>query len=264
MSPSYYIKFDRYIAEVEIYCDSNKSNKKSCVPICYRIKRFIDIITNKTDTEKIDIDENGHCCVIQDYNEHTIFKHYKSLYKSDLVIYNNICKYTVAKIRKDILTNDDEINIYIIDELKKAYTDINMAFYENFILNEQYKLFPNGYSGLHKEYVFSYNADGFLKEEYYHNNGLIDGIKKIFCRQCTQLEIEENYVNGQKYGITKYHIHNNDMCKYNKNYQTRNYFNDNYYYLEEFDENMNIIKTGYYFTDINITWLVKMKQLFFS
>jgi hypothetical protein len=159
------------------------------------------------------------------------------------------------------LTNDDKINIYIINQLKKAYTNINMAFYENFILDEQYKLFPNGYSGIHKEYEFNYNADGFIREEYYHNNGLIDGIKKIYCRQCAQLEIEENYVNGKKYGVTKYHIHNNNICTYNKNYETITYFNDFCYYVEKFDENMKIISSGYYYLDINVSWIIKLKNL---
>jgi hypothetical protein len=114
---SYYIKFDFYIAEVDIYCDSNKSNKKSCLPICYRIKRFIDIVTNNTDIEKIDLDE--HFCVQQNDNVYTAFKHYKSLYKNDVVIYSQICNFTKSKICKDILTNDDKINIYIINQLKK-------------------------------------------------------------------------------------------------------------------------------------------------
>lgn len=32
----YYMKFDRYIAEIEIYCDSNKHNHNSCIPIKIR------------------------------------------------------------------------------------------------------------------------------------------------------------------------------------------------------------------------------------
>ena len=60
----YYIKFDNYICEIEIYCDSNKNNNKSCMPICYKIINIIDIVNN-TEHDNIMLDEFNHVCLIE-------------------------------------------------------------------------------------------------------------------------------------------------------------------------------------------------------
>ena len=95
-----------------------------------------------------------------------------------------------------------------------------MAFYEDFMEKEQYLLYPNGYSGTYKKYIFDYD-NVYLIEEYFHNNGKIEGIKIIYDR-VGNIERMENYISGQFNGIMK--IYNeNILC------ETRNYFNNNYF-----------------------------------
>jgi antitoxin component YwqK of YwqJK toxin-antitoxin module len=212
------------------------------------------MITNE-EVENILLDEYNHTCLVREDNYNfQITPHIKLLKKNMLCIYNEICDFNSNKIIKPINLINDKIEIFFVKELKKAFFYKEYAFYENFMSDEQYLLYPNRYSGIHKEYVFYYlNCDGYLREEYFHINGKIDGIKKIY-DSTGDLIREENYVNGKLNGITKIYENNNIV-------EIRNYFNKNYYYVEfyKFDK---IIYSGYYYLDINITPIIKLYNLF--
>jgi hypothetical protein len=246
------MKFNNHIAEIEIYSDCIKYNNKSCRPVCYRILKFTNIADNSEPEYIFDVDNNHTCIVPLERNNYQITPHNKILSKNDLVIHQNICNFICNKIIKNInLDESGKIELFITNKLNRAYIDREMAFYEDFIKLEQWNLFPKGYSGLYKEYDFTYSANGYLHHEYYHINGKINGIKKIYCNYCDTIR-EENYIDGKKYGYSYYYnYHSNCICMHNNNNNKLQYFSDNYYYLEEYDDNMNIIKSGYYYMGCN-------------
>jgi hypothetical protein len=253
------MKFNNHIAEIEIYSDCNKYNNKSCIPICYRIIKFTNIVDNSESEYIFEVDSNHTCIVPLERNNYQITPHTKILSKNNVVIYENICNFTGNKIIKNINLDDSgKIQLFITNKLNRAYIDKEIAFYEDFIKLEQWNLFSDGYSGLYKEYDFTYSDNGYLDSEYYHINGKINGKKKIYCKYCG-LITEENYINNIKYGCSYYYKHHSE-CIIRNNRQIRNYFSDNYYYLSEYDDNMNIIKSGYYYMDINISWIVQIMR----
>jgi hypothetical protein len=175
------------------------------------------------------------------------------------VIYKNLCDLSNNKIIKNFELCNGIIDIFIIDTLKRAYSDKEYAIYEDFILNKQWKLFTN-YSGIYKKYDFTFDDDGYLCEDYFHNNGNIEGTYKKYCK-CCGLICEINYINGKKYGYTNYYKHKTD-CYINNNdiSESRNYITDNYY-----ERKINNEETiSYYYMDINISWFVRLKKIIFS
>ena len=60
--------------------------------------------------------------------------------------------------------------------------------------NKQYLLFKNGYSGMYKEYF----PTGKFKLEYFHNNGLINGVYHEVNHHGEYFK--QHYVNGLKHG----------------------------------------------------------------
>ena len=260
----YYMKFDRYIAEIEIYCDSNKHNHKSCIPVCYRILNFTDIV-NQTESEHIYLDENSHTCLIEnEHNDFTITRHIKILSKNMVIFYKNLCEFSNKIIKNILLDNNNRIEIFITDKLQKAYIDRDMAFYENFMEKQQYLYYPDGYAGIYKKYNFMYDENGFLEEEYFHINGIIQGIKKIYCHHSTcgisGLIMEQNYVEGKIYGTTKCYKH---LCwkrkdKDNKYNRILTYVTESAYKCDIYDDSNNLIETKYYSNEINVTWFVNI------
>jgi antitoxin component YwqK of YwqJK toxin-antitoxin module len=88
---------------------------------------------------------------------------------------------------------------YNIDNI---YTDYRF-YYKNLdvALSKIYfsaKLYLNK-SGLYK----SYHEKGYIKEEFYHVNGNIEGLYKKYYNSCNELEEEIEYVNGKKHGFCK-------------------------------------------------------------
>ena len=64
----------------------------------------------------------------------------------------------------------------IYEEFKSYYLTYDRAFNEKFIENNEYKLFPNGYTGIYNVY----DEDGDILTTYYHNNGYIHGEALIY------------------------------------------------------------------------------------
>lgn len=247
----HYIKFDRYIASVELYCDSGRNNKKTCIPICYKIIDFVDMIDN-TSIDKIYMDE--HTCLIKSgQNSFQITPHIKTLSKNMVVIYKNICEFSNKIINNILIDEDDKIDIFLIDELKRAYVDKDMAFYENFIENKQYEYYQFGFSGIYKKYDFSFDNDGYLQEEYYINNDKINGVKKTYCHICGLIKTE-TYIDNKLNGEAIHYKHKNN-CICNNDMEKYYYYSDNFYKYEKYDNNDNLIKSGYYFMDINVSWI---------
>ena len=79
------------------------------------------------------------------------------------------------------------------------------AFVEDFIKNKQYLLYPNGYSGTHKDYY----DNGMIECDFFHNNVKINGLLKKYYENSSIKNIQE-YVGGIKHGIyKKYHENEN-------------------------------------------------------
>jgi antitoxin component YwqK of YwqJK toxin-antitoxin module len=258
---TYYMKFDRYIAEIEIYCDSNKYNNKSCIPVCYRILNFIDIV-NQTESEHIYLDEHMHTCLIEnEQNDFTITPHAKILSKNMVIFYKDLCEFSNKIIKNIILDSNNRIEIFIIDKLQRAYKNKEMAFYENFMENKHYLYYSKGYIGIYRKYNFYYNNDGFIEQEYYINNGKIEGIAKTYDHHKNLIK-EENYINGYLYGQSIYYEYDENDKKINQ--INLNYITSNYYSYTKYDIDMNLIEFGYYYIEINITWFVKIKEFIFN
>jgi hypothetical protein len=85
--------------------------------------------------------------------------------------------------------NINKINDFINKEITRKiyyFKSYERAFNFRFILDKQYELFKNGYSGIYRNWLHS----GILATEFYHINGKIDGPCK------TGNEIT-HYVNGE-------------------------------------------------------------------
>jgi antitoxin component YwqK of YwqJK toxin-antitoxin module len=162
-----------------------------------------------------------HYIITIDVEEQFIDNNYKTLYCNNFKVigikdilnnyYDEIDKYKIFE------TYIDKINFYILEEL---------AFYENFISEEQYKLYPNGYSGSYK----SYDRYGNLIEDFFHINGKIEG---TYIRYYTNIiewsngvtitnnsdiniDIKCEYINGKLNGkFIQYHNNKNIIFDYN-------------------------------------------------
>jgi antitoxin component YwqK of YwqJK toxin-antitoxin module len=102
--------------------------------------------------------------------------------------------YKILEI-EDILENKIINNNYRIPRIAFFYISKELAVFENFIQNEEYKLFPLGYSGVQKEY----HENGLLYKQFFHKNGIIEGEFKTFYNNGNAQYICD-YVNGQKFG----------------------------------------------------------------
>ena len=96
---------------------------------------------------------------------------------------------------EDILENEIIDNNYRIPRTAFFYINKELAVFENFLQNEEYKLFPLGYSGVFRQY----HENGNLYKEFFHRNGVIDGDFKTYYYNGNPQFIC-NYVNGKKYG----------------------------------------------------------------
>ena len=107
------------------------------------------------------------------------------------------CNKFRVKCIEHISTNNkrDTIGVYKKDKVyifeQKYNIDRKIVFDLNFVENKNYLAFSEGYTGVIK----TYNDDGTLSEEYYHNNGKIEGIYKIYFPNGKLKEIR-NYING--------------------------------------------------------------------
>jgi antitoxin component YwqK of YwqJK toxin-antitoxin module len=124
--------------------------------------------------------------------------------------------YTCHKFRvksiEHIATNEEveSINVYKKDKVynfdQKYNIDKKIVFDLNFVENKNYMAFSDGYTGIIK----TYNDCGSLYEEYYHNNGKIEGSYKLYFPN-GNLKETRNYINGILCGeSTTYNI-NSDI-----------------------------------------------------
>jgi antitoxin component YwqK of YwqJK toxin-antitoxin module len=151
-----------------------------------------------------------------------------------------------AKVNKYILTLDHNILINIedytnnknIDELllfkKGNYYNMNPffdtrdeAFYYKFFENYQMLFFENGYSGLHREY-----ERGRIIKEFYHTNGIKNGLEKIYERDSDKTYHERMYIDNTLY--------EHKIFKNKKLIKTTKYNVNGQQYTETFYENGNI------------------------
>jgi len=83
-------------------------------------------------------------------------------------------KHMVTQMLYESISNYKIGEIY--EKLKSYYLTYDRAFNEKFIENKEYKLFPNGYSGIYN----SYDEDGNLILTFYHKNGRIEGEAMVY------------------------------------------------------------------------------------
>ena len=245
-----FIKIDEYMIKIPTSSSLHKNRHRS-YPTIFQIIEIKHMATNEHVTS-IELYDSNHVCMDIHHGNHEIFHHNKTLHINDIIIYKNICNsdnYIESDDNFANLEKNNRISFIIINKLYAAYIDESEAFYENFFEEEQWKLFPNGYSGICKKYEYKYGDWSNEREEFYHSNGKKEGKHKIYYNDFYQNRIksETNYVNGIKLGEEQhYDIDGNCIQKiYN--------YSDNFNFYEKLDKSGNIIKSGYYYMDIPIT-----------
>ena len=108
------------------------------------------------------------------------------------MLYNSISNYKIGKI---------------YEELKSYYLTYERAFNEKFIENKEYKLFPNGYTGIYNVY----DEDGDILTTYYHMNGNIQGEVLIY-NKSGYVKLIYYYKNGKC--KARYNIDNDELTYY--------------------------------------------------
>ncbi len=153
-----------------------------------------------------------------------------------------------AKVNKYILTLNNEELVEIEDfttnqmvnellmfkkgqkyNLKNTFKSRDECFYYRFFEDYQMLFFENGYTGNHKEY----DDFGRLTKEFYHINGSINGIEKIYIRD-KHIRIENNYIDNKF--IDKKIFKNNLLIENSKIISD----NPKKIYIEKYYENGNI------------------------
>ena len=260
----YYIKYDMYILEVDVYDiqnDYNKIQKNTIIPHFYKILHIYDIIEHKEINEIENYYGNDFKCIVNRNNfEHIIVNHTKKIKKDMFCIYKNICSHDNSIYKNLIIDNDNQnLEFSIFDSLEYAFTNKDMAYYEKFIDKEQWKHFRNGYTGLCRKYKrFMFDpSNSYIEIEFYCVNGLINGEYKEYDEYNRLIE-QQNYVDNKKYGDGFYYEYiTNDHIIIEK----RTYYNYNFYYSETTENNI-VKKSGYYFLDINVTYLYNFMKYF--
>ena len=164
------------------------------------------------------------------------FKLYKYIIELDVQIYHNDDNYDndnepkrfvkkifdfVNNLEVEEICYHDKIitkNNYIKITSEILFDTYKEAFDHNFMTNKDWTIFPFGYSGTYKSYVYksdgNYNYNKYVDEEYYHINGQKEGIYKKYNKN--NLMQEFNYVNGKLHGNCYY---------YNAMFINQKYFN---------------------------------------
>lgn len=251
-----YIKLDEYIIRIQVF-NTKYENKKKFYPSIYKIIEIKHMINNEY-FENIELYDTGHVCKNTYDNNTVFFRHNKFLKINDLVVYEKICD------EDNLIENysENKFKICIVNKLYPAYIDEREAFYDGFFEEAQWKLYPNGFSGLCKKYDYKYGDNCIEAEEFYHFNDKKEGKHKIYYDYYkNKLKSETNYINGEKNG-EEIHYDENGIC-IEKIYNYSEYF----YFYEKYDKNKNIIKSGYYYIDIPVTsiykFINKIKHFFY-
>jgi antitoxin component YwqK of YwqJK toxin-antitoxin module len=131
----------------------------------------------------------------------------------------------------------DKILDFVVDETYN-YTNLlleffkikELAFYIDFILKKQWEIFPDGYTGLYKEYL----SNGAILIEYFHINGKKYGECKYY-RDKNKIHEIIHYVNDVKFGeYIEFYI--------NGKTKTKGYFSNNHLQIiSEYDCDGNIL-----------------------
>ena len=251
-----YIKIDDNIITIQVF-DSKYEHKRRFYPTIYKILEIKHMVTNEI-VNSLELFDTNHVCSKKYPGETVLFKHNKTLHPNDIAIYEHICD----KDNSIEINNNNKMTFCIINKLYPAYIDKQEAFYENFFEEEQWKLFPNGYSGIYRKYNYHF-GDNCEIEEFYHVNGKKEGKHKILYNEFykNKIKSETNYINGKKLGEEVHYDHNGNCIEKIYNYS------DNFMFYEKFDETGKQIKSGYYFMDIPVTTIyngcVKLRNIFY-
>ena len=245
-----YIKIDEYIVKIRVF-NSQYKNRRRFYPTIYQIITINHMVTHEY-YDSIELFDEEHICSTNYDNEHSLFHHNKTLHINNIAIYKSIChsdNYIELNDNLVDLQTNNKINFIIIDKLYAVYIDELEAFYENFFDGEQWKLFPNGFSGICKKYDYKYSDYGGKIEEFYHSNGKIEGKHKIFYNNFykNKIKSETNYINGQKIGEDKHYDENGNCIEKYYNYS------ENFNFYEKFNKTGELLISGYYYLNINIT-----------
>lgn len=179
--------------------DTDDKDNKDYKDIIFRYMKYKEYIIKISFTYYYEISDNE---LIIDKN---------NAYYCQTVKFNvDSIEHMVTKLKLyEILIELPHNNSYTLEINKtyektiKYFATYNRAFLENFIDEKQYLLFGN-YSGIFTDYY----DNGQIKETYFHTNGIINGIYKIYYENITntninKIRIECNYLNGKKHGEYK-------------------------------------------------------------
>lgn len=171
-----YLKIKSIIFEIELFDDSkNMESDKNIINEEYALYT----------TNKFKILNYNHIAqneITQDDFEKCIFY----LYKEEM--YNKIINDKINYIALIVKIIKESYNIYNIKDLinKKInkhiyyFKSYERAFNFRFIIDKQYELFTNGFSGIYR----NWSRYGTLVIEFYHINGKIEGMCKLKYYEC--------------------------------------------------------------------------------
>jgi antitoxin component YwqK of YwqJK toxin-antitoxin module len=185
-----YCKYDRYIFTIHI----NVFNQR------FEILEIRDIVTE------------------QEFNKINNFQinkiYYKKIYYEN-DDYDSDYDYENENVEENNIIDDPLIEQQNIQEdinnfFYNNFDTYEKAFHHNFIKDKQYLLYPNGYSGIYKQYNSNklYNIHQtvyFLEEEYFHINGIINGEKITYYYNSDNIDdkivnSKTKYINNKREG----------------------------------------------------------------
>jgi antitoxin component YwqK of YwqJK toxin-antitoxin module len=183
-----YIPVRNFIVTIDVLDDYNKTiyksdydpNNCSYITQNYRVINIFNYTDNKNVSE-----------IEYEFNENF----YKIYYKLDA---NTCYKLIMTTKLKFIIDN-------IYSNERYYYKNYDVALSKNYMVCE---LYLNN-SGLYKDY----HENGYIKEEYYHINGIKQGFNKKYYQSGGLEEVTE-YVDGKKHGISKKYNGEVDSIEY--------------------------------------------------
>jgi antitoxin component YwqK of YwqJK toxin-antitoxin module len=184
MSIGFVLQDNKYIIQIEIINNIQ-------IEINNNLNMWIDYIYLDTEERQL----------YSDYKEDPINKKYISKHYKILCIYD-IKNNKYIKSIEDYTLNEiysNEIEYYLSKE--RALVEIPLSLLPI--------LFTNGICENRKTYY----DNGFIFEEYFHNNGIIEGIYKKYYNN-GNLQVECNYINNKINGIYKEYDRNGIYKEY--------------------------------------------------
>ena len=167
------IEFDEY-KSIDIHQIIDANNTK------YSTNNFKIIEIDDFNSKKIDMTHN--------YKKNITYNNHIDFWLNKQIVFN--IKIENFKLYKNLATHKKHIS-YPVDEVHNSYVEHYKKILDTYFND----ILQNGCTGIYK----SYHINGFVKEEYFHNNCEIEGEYKSY-HSNGNIEETCNYINGKKHG----------------------------------------------------------------